>query len=271
MRSIILMLLALLCLPSAGMAQNASASPVPEDREAQRRKACEEAQTICYQFSHEATPATSMRLNMIYWQAGQLPQDQMIFFGDSITEGLLSKPLCGFDVLNAGVMGVNVQWWANQAASVLHKAHPKYALLAIGVNNAPFEPYTEDQFAYLFNEFRGNYARLLKVMAEYRATPIVTSVLPFAETEYNTDVSYKNKAVQGFNTIIRELVTEGGLEYIDCTTPIATHPEQGPPFLDPSLTLADGVHLSAEGYAQWHACIKQGIAAALAKDGLQCR
>lgn len=248
---LLLTLLSLLPFVPAG----ALAEELPPEQEAARRKICQEAQAACLHFSHEPTAATSIRLNMLYWQAHQLPPGQLVFLGDSLTEGLLVFPAGGLQPFNAGVMGANVNWWLDNIRAVMGLAKPGHVLVALGVNDA-HAARDEAALEAFVAEWRGKYATLLDEIQAVGAVPVVATVLPLAQTEHARDVAAKNGMVARFNAVLRDVAAGRGLSLVDCAAAMA--PEGS---LDPALTMVDGVHLSREGYARWRGCLQEGLRA----------
>jgi lysophospholipase L1-like esterase len=164
--------------------------------------------------------------------------DSFIVLGDSIVEGaLLPSTICGHAVVNAGVTGAAVEYFQRHADELLGTARPALIILAVGINDAS---------ADRAKRFRSNYEATVANLA--RRAPVAVATITSVRNG-SAASAYDSKLVPRLNGVIATIPQVKTV--IDVTTPLS----------DKNLT-ADGIHLSAEGYALWTKAIVDGVSAA---------
>ncbi len=181
------------------------------------------------------------RESMIAMQKSQFPNDGLVLFGDSITDGLLFVDP-KVPVINAGIGGSTTSSYLPFAKKFLKGMQPKAVIVAIGVNNA--------HAGFSREAFSEQYAALCASGKETGAKVFVSTVLPVvndAVEKKGLGSSYFDvDKIHVMNDVIREIARKNDYALIDSFASLAD--SEG--YLPAALS-TDGVHLSREGYEAW--------------------
>jgi lysophospholipase L1-like esterase len=168
-----------------------------------------------------------------------------VMLGNSLTErGLWAEYFPGRAVVNRGIGGDCVSGMTARIESIT-EGQPRAIFIMAGVNDLIFSKITPE---HLLRQ----YERLLDIISKKspRTRVHIQSLLPLDEarnTQYFTD---KNARIALFNSLLRRLAAERGLDYIDVWSRMAHDGRL------PDEYTVDGIHLNAAGYAVWSETLK---------------
>lgn len=155
----------------------------------------------------------------------------VIFLGDSIVESaVLPSTICGHPVINAGVAGARIGFFAQWAPQFTQGA--TLAILAVGINDAGKG---DDE-----NTFRSTYATTLQTIH----VPVAVATIVGSGTPLISSAE-----IDRLNRVIGQLAD--GRTVIDLHEAVAS-----------GLTI-DGIHLGRDGYNVWTAAILSGARRAI--------
>ena len=158
--------------------------------------------------------------------------DDVVFFGDSITEGAKWHELFpGLPVRNRGITEETSADLVARLDTVV-SGRPRQLLIQVGINDLVFGGSDE--------EFLANYRTVLnRCRAESPDTDvIVQSILP-GRGELGTRIA-------GVNARLERLADEFDVTFVDLTDAFAGPDGSMPPEVSP-----DDIHLTGEGYRRW--------------------
>jgi hypothetical protein len=165
--------------------------------------------------------------------------DAVVVFGDSLVEGAsLPKRICGYAVVNAGVVGAAVGYFEAHAAELLGSSRPKLIVFAVGINNA--SPIAGKQF-------QSHYEKTVASLSQ-TAPVAVATITPVRSG--NASALYDGKLVPSFNDVIK--ATPNVKAVIDLNEPLSA-----------ANWTTDGIHLGPEGYVLWTKAMVDGVSDAL--------
>ena len=181
---------------------------------------------------------------------------QMIFIGDSITQGwesdgkdVWARYYAGRNAVNLGIGGDRTQHvlWRLENGN-LNGLKPKAAVVMIGTNNSNGEDNTPGQIV-------DGVSAIVKKLREKLPD---TKVLLLAIFPRNENFSVQRGKVLQVNQVIRKLADEQNVFWIDF----------GQQFLDrdgliPRELMPDYLHLSQRGYEMWAEAIEDRISSVL--------
>lgn len=158
----------------------------------------------------------------------------VIFLGDSIVESaVLPSTICGHPVINAGVSGARISFFAEWAPQFTRESDPALAILAVGINDAlaaGINNAGKDE-----TSFRTAYAATLQSID----SPVAVATIVGANTPRIAPAE-----IERLNKVIGQLAE--GRPVIDLHEAVA-----GPHTID-------GIHLNADDYKLWTAAILSG-------------
>jgi hypothetical protein len=182
--------------------------------------------------SHEHFEA---RLAVIRSQLSRVKRP-IVVLGDSIVESALLPPsLCGHPVINAGVGGATIGFFARYSGIILRDAEPRLSILAVGINDAGRG--ADDEVFHL-----AYAATLQSIRSPVAISTIVAASSPLIDPS----------AIDKFNGAIAQLA--------DGRTLIDLHKAVAGDFT------VDGIHLSDVGYRLWTDALLSGAKRALGCD-----
>jgi len=165
--------------------------------------------------------------------------DAVIVLGDSIVQGApLPKSICGYAVVNAGVVGAAVEYFERHAAELLGSSHPRLIVLAVGINDASPK---------IAKQFRLRYRKTVAFLS--RVAPVAVATITPVRSG-NGSAGYDAQLVPDFNDAIKK--TPNVKAVIDLNKPLSG-----------ANWTTDGIHFGQEGYALWTKALVKGVSAAL--------
>ena len=178
------------------------------------------------------------RFYAIKAEISQTP-DAVIVLGDSIVQGApMPKWICGYAVINAGVVGAAVEYFERNAAELLGLSRPRLIVLTVGIKDA--SPKMAKQFRLRYRKTVASLSRVGSV-AVATITPVRSG---------NGSAGYDAQLVPGFNDAIKK--TPNVKAIIDLNKPLSS-----------ANWTTDGIHFGHEGYALWTKAMVEGVSDAL--------
>ena len=186
-----------------------------------------------------------------YTQNSNLAQGQIVFIGDSITDGyVLDHYYSDLDYAcyNRGISGDSTAGVLNRLEISALGIRPSKIVLMIGINDINFQTPSA--------EITERYERIVNEI--YAALPEVElycmSILPMNETieKYSTvDLEQSTARIIEINSFIRELSDSSGATYVDLFSFVKDeNNHMRTEYTD------DGLHLNAAGYEVWTEVLK---------------
>lgn len=207
------------------------------------------AKRYYYSYGAGAVPAEQKNTSYDQWNYSRtsllntLPLDttDIIFIGNSLTEGFPVTELFGKHVKNRGISG-NATWHLLGRIEKIAVGQPKKIFIEIGVNDFNFGSSVDSAF--------DNYRAIISIIRNVspRTRIYVQSLTP-------TGMKYKKilDSIITLNERLRTYCIEQAIAYIDLYTPLAKESQ-----LDSAYT-EDGIHLNGKGYAVWGNQVKRFI------------
>lgn len=176
---------------------------------------------------------------------------KLVCIGDSITagqhldEGEARWPdlLTGFEVYMAGVPGDTTRLALERFPRDVQAREPDLVVIQFGHNDC--NRWQTDRGLPRVSEdgFRANLAEMTLRCKVFRAKPLLCSLTPSRRTpQHGTDVLR-------YDRIIRHVARETKTDLIDVRDA----------FTDPSLLMADGIHLSAAGHLRYAEIVQASL------------
>lgn len=163
----------------------------------------------------------------------QIDTSDIVFIGDSITEGFLVTELFGQHVKNRGISANTTRHLISRIDHIA-KSHPKKVIITIGVNDLR-EGVPADSIIYNIRSV------IYSIKKESPATIIIlNSVFP-TSMEYLT----VQDRIAPLNDSIYSYCKQKGYEYVDVYSSLLKDN-----MLDSNYTF-DGIHLNGAGYEVW--------------------
>ncbi|GIV62118.1 MAG: sialate O-acetylesterase [Rhodothermaceae bacterium] len=173
------------------------------------------------------------------------PEGEIVFLGDSITEGCEWQELTGLArVTNRGISG-DTAWGILARLDEVTSGHPEKIFLLVGTNDLAHGESVADV-----------YAKIVEIIDTIRRqTPgteiYLQSVLPVYGRE---DGSRHNERILALNERLVGLVTRDGVTYVDVASAMRDASGQ----LMKELS-SDGLHLNGRGYLRWYEVIRKYV------------
>lgn len=166
---------------------------------------------------------------------------RLMFIGDSLTEYYdwhLRFP--DYQVYNLGISGERVEELYGRLPRVISKIKEvDFIFLMTGINNIAMEDYD------ILNSLK---AVIKTLSSSYKgATVVVQSILPV--NLYWVD----NTQIKAINRALKEMATSYGADYLDIYTLFIKESEKA----EERYLLADGVHISNQGYEVWAKAVEE--------------
>lgn len=182
----------------------------------------------------------------------KIQDENIVFFGDSITEGYNVKEFFDeYRVVNSGISGNTTKDLIDRIDSDLYDYNPSMVIIQIGTNDIRAEIKDEDIIK--------NLKKIIKSIRKNRknASILIESIYPInreIDKEYWKDVNpdYTNNHIIKVNKMIMKLCKEEHIKYINAYTSL----------LDDNKTLKaiysqEGLHLTDLGYYKVTKVIKE--------------
>lgn len=177
-----------------------------------------------------------------------LPNDSIIFLGDSLTdEGEWIELLGNTNILNRGISGDTTRRVLNRLDEII-RIKPKQIFLMIGINDFVNEKKSIEQ---VFNKYK-------IILEEFKTKIPQTEIFIQSVLPVNNNLTYyfqDNQNVIKFNLKLQELAKEFNHQYIDVFYKLADSENQ----LDAKYT-TDGVHLNGKAYLIWKEAVEKYVA-----------
>lgn len=157
----------------------------------------------------------------------------IVFIGDSITEGFLVSEIFGNKAKNQGISSNLTRHVLSRISSVAD-AHPKKVILTIGVNDLR-EDVAEDT---ILNNLR-NIIAIIRNQSP-KTMIIVNSIFPT-----NGQYIFTQPKISAFNIQLHGYCNLQGIPYVDVYNALLKNNQ-----LDSAYTF-DGIHLNDAGYRIW--------------------
>jgi lysophospholipase L1-like esterase len=168
------------------------------------------------------------------WIDGCVPNEAIIFIGDSITQGLCVTAISGKGV-NFGIGGDTTAGVLKRINSYNCIKSAKAIVMAIGIN---------DLFKRQNNEILDNYKKIISEMPK-DIPLIISAILPVDENIFHKRL---NKRVTDLNDGIKNLCsTTDNCYFINSGSELVN--DKGN--LDNKYHVGDGIHLNQSGYRIW--------------------
>ncbi len=178
------------------------------------------------------TSYSSMRLAVIQAQLSQVKKPGIVM-GDSIVESaVLPAAICGHPVVNAGLSGARIDFFAEWASRLTKESEPALAILVVGLNDAG-KDYDE-------KTFRAAYAATLRSAL----SPMAVGTIAAAR---GPRIEPAN--IERINTAIGQLA--GDRTLIELHQAVVGE------------STIDGIHLNGDGYKLWTPALLSGARRAL--------
>ena len=191
-------------------------------------------------------------INKTKFENAKIQDENIVFFGDSITEGYNVKEFYDeYRVVNSGISGNTTKDLINRIDSDLYDYNPSVVIIQIGTND--IRERIKDE------EIINNLKTIIKGIRKNRknANILIESVYPLnrdMDTEYWSDVNpdYNNKHIIKLNKDIKKLCKIEHIKYIDIYSYL----------LDDNKNLKEvyskeGLHLTDLGYYKVTRIIKK--------------
>ena len=178
----------------------------------------------------------------------KLEKGQIVFVGDSITEGYnLKRYYRDLDLkaYNRGISGDSTQWLISRLHESVIEIAPSKIVLMIGTNDVN----TDVPEADVLKNYRGVLETISITLPDAELYGV--SIIPQNTNGYE-DAMEKNERIQRINAEIKKIVSEFGYEYVNIYDSLTD--ENG--LLDEKYT-PDGIHLDRHGYKGWTKIMKE--------------
>ena len=196
--------------------------------------------------SRPRTDHWQLRNQQFNHEQDTLPQDPIVFLGNSIIEGFnLERAYPELNIINRGIVGDHLDGLLERLDNSAVGLRPRKIFIMIGINDIGDkrdDTYLREMFSTLVDT----------LTSELPKTKVyVHSILP-------TSARWKNclpDQIRRINDFLEILALDAGIVFVDL------HPlflDQSGEFLNPELT-SDGLHLNAQGYELWVKQIKSFV------------
>lgn len=178
---------------------------------------------------------------------GSVPEGSVLFFGDSLTQGLcvsaVSPNGVNFGIASDTTAGLRERIGKYREAS----ERASCVVLAIGINDSAYRS---------IDEAMSNYSAILANLPD-DVSVVVSSLLPVDDTADKVTVA-RVQWVADFNQRLATMAEKmPAITYVDCVPALDT---DGDGRLDGHNHVGDGIHLSTAGNLAWASVLKTAIA-----------
>jgi lysophospholipase L1-like esterase len=201
---------------------------------------CGAAASAYYVRSHLPNSHIQSRSKAILSQADQ-ESFPIIVLGDSIVELADIPQLCGQRTLNAGLAGGTLEQVSELGEKLLANNHPKFVLIAVGVNDANAKYPTNTQ------EFARTYKSLVGAVQRSGAIVVATNIEPVGSSAHPDTALFDRAHISRLNQVIAHL----GVPMVPLAQ--AMDPKSTSILADSDTN--DGVHPNATGYVRWRRAV----------------
>ncbi|MEM7783719.1 MAG: GDSL-type esterase/lipase family protein [Planctomycetota bacterium] len=175
-----------------------------------------------------------------------VPDDSVIFIGDSITQGLAVCAVHPFSV-NYGIGGDTTQGVLERIPKYLPALRrAKSVVIAIGINDSRYRT---------VSSAIANYSKILDTLPQDR--PVIVSAILSMDLPDSNEVASRLVWVDQFNSQLRKIAKQRiSVTYIDTNAALDSN---GDGLLDISLHDGDGLHLNSAGNLVWAENLRQAL------------
>lgn len=168
-----------------------------------------------------------------------LPIDSadIVFAGNSLTEGFPVTEIYGQKVKNRGISGNTTKQLIGRI-EMIAKCRPRKIFIEIGVNDL--------RLGVTPNEVIANYARIVESINKYSPA---TDIYIQSITPTRGDYGMINDSIAACNKLLIDFCNKSNVTFIDLYSRLVNNSQ-----LDSTLT-GDGIHLNAKGYKLWETAI----------------
>lgn len=171
----------------------------------------------------------------------KIDSTDIVFVGNSLTEGFPVTELFGPHVKNRGISG-NTTWHLLNRIDNIAAGHPKKIFIEIGINDFNFGSTVDSAFT--------NYKKIIAAIQSIspRTRVYIQSLTPTCMSY--AGLFYKSKAL---NDRLQFFCRTQNLTYVDIYSPFLKGSQ-----MDSAFTY-DGIHLNGRGYEVWGKAIEKYI------------
>lgn len=181
------------------------------------------------------------------FKAQEIPEDSIVFIGDSITHrALMNELFPNVKAINRGIDSDTTEGVKNRLEDIV-EAKPKQIYLLVGIN---------DIYAGVDNKtIVDNYKEILNfIKSNSTDTEVfIQSILPINDSIFIEPDTINNDDVKNVNKDIERLAKESDYIYIDLYETFAPNDQLKESYSD------DGIHLNGEGYKVWKEIIEKNM------------
>ena len=190
---------------------------------------------IIRRLTNPSTSTSLVKENFDKLYSNNIYDSEIVFLGNSITQGVDWNELLGLNVSNQGVGRNTLEQILLRIDNVI-KEHPKHVFIMGGINDL----YRGLSVDNIFD----TYTTIVYQLMKNDISPIIQSTLFVTSTATNSNRT--NNQVKLLNTKLQNFSNENSLRYIDLNKLLS---------LDNKLNeriSTDGVHLNSKGYEMWY-------------------
>lgn len=176
---------------------------------------------------------------------------EVVFMGDSITEGWLSlypEFFEGQPFQNRGISGQTTAQMLIRFRQDVIDLHPRVVVILAGTNDI-----AENQGPTTLQAIVNNLLSMAELAQANGIVPVVASVLPAFEYPWRPGL-HPDEKIPALNKMLKTATEERGFAFLDYFSGMT----DGHNGLRPELT-TDGVHLTREGYLLMSTMVKSAI------------
>ena len=182
-----------------------------------------------------STSKKSVQENLDKIYSNNIHKSDIVFLGNSITNGVDWNELLGLNISNQGVGGETTEQMLKRIDNVLGE-EPKHVFIMSGIN---------DLYKGLsVNDIYKTYIELIELLIENQIQPIIQSTLFVSFTERNSKEI--NHQVTLLNSKLLDYCNSNSVVFLNINELFEIGGQ-----LNPKLS-RDGVHLNSEGYLLWY-------------------
>tara|TARA_B110000971_G_C19934684_1_gene465762 strand:+ start:210 stop:929 length:720 start_codon:yes stop_codon:yes gene_type:complete len=182
-----------------------------------------------------STPKKLVQKNLDKIYSNNIHKSDIVFLGNSITNGVDWNELLGLNISNQGVGGETTEQMLKRIDNVLGE-EPKHVFIMSGIN---------DLYKGLsVNDIYKTYVELIELLIENQIQPIIQSTLFVSFTERNSKEI--NHQVTLLNSKLLDYCNSNSVVFLNINELFEIGGQ-----LNPKLSI-DGVHLNSEGYLLWY-------------------
>lgn len=183
--------------------------------------------------THSSSEMVRKNLDKIY--SNNIHKSDIVFLGNSITNGVDWNELLGLNISNQGVGGHTTEQMLKRIDNVLRE-EPKHVFIMSGINDLYKGLSVDDIYI--------TYVQLIELLIENQIQPIVQSTLFVSFTQKNSkDI---NNHVTLLNSKLLDYCKSNSVVFLNINELLEIDDQ-----LNPILS-KDGVHLNSKGYLLWY-------------------